>query len=101
MHGEIKVAGEIIALWRAGRVEDLKGEDGYHLYHAVYQEVGVWDPISSTYAYSEPVEATVEHRYSDGAAALLRKVLVLADGPFELNPPVVRNEKLDIDRLRG
>ena len=78
LHGEIKINGVIIGGWVARRVEMLDDPDGEYLYHCHYFEegpspAGNFDDIGS-------LEFTVAHRYSDGAAALARKVLTAGEG---------------------
>jgi hypothetical protein len=78
LHGELKVNGFIIAFWSAQRLDDLADVDQVSLYHCVYEEVS---PVTGDAWHSDAhLEAALEHRYSDGAAVLAKKVLTLAEG---------------------
>lgn len=73
LHGEIKINGGDIASWSAQRLEDLKDLEQVSLYHCWYETYTGQYVEDFTYA-------TIEHRYSDGAAVLAQKVLQLAEG---------------------
>jgi hypothetical protein len=77
LHGEIKVNGVIIGGWYARRVDPIVDEDAVHLYACRYFEETTLD---GGWADSWSMEFTVEHRYSDGAAELARKVLTAGEG---------------------
>lgn len=76
LHGEIKVNGEIIGGWIARRIDFLDDPDAEYLYDCRYFESSParqWEDVHA-------LEFVVSHRYSDGAAALARKVLTAGEG---------------------
>lgn len=75
LHGSVMVNHIEIAEWIAQRVEPLEDVGGNHLYRGIFILRGEGD--------LKVTEATVEHRYSDGAAVLAQKVLTLAEGGWE------------------
>lgn len=75
LHGTIEINGEQVAGWSAQRLEPLRDEDQVSLYHCWYEEFDFW-----TRNQTDFIAAAIEHRYSDGAAALASKVLQLAEG---------------------
>ena len=73
LHGEIKINGDTIAEWSARRVDFLLDYDQDSLYTCYYQE------FDQAQNQTGIIVATIEHRYSHGAAALAAKVLTLAE----------------------
>ena len=65
LHGDIQINGLTIATWTAVRQSYLKGFDEIHAYK--------WTYTQDQYYLS----GLLDHRYSDGAAELVRKIMTL------------------------
>lgn len=71
LHGSILINGHPIASWSARRLDVLDDEDAYYTYEWEYVEFYSQFPG----VQKERRTGQIEHRYSDGAAALAGAIL--------------------------
>jgi hypothetical protein len=66
LHGEIKINDKPIIVWEAVRQEDLKSKDQISNYEVM---------MRSTEDDDAMIVTNISHRYSDGAAVLVGKIM--------------------------